>query len=300
MPAQAIRQFITEHMPAATGLAALFAALDARANGRPLDPSLAARIDDLLVALGGSGLLDEVTPQDAAAFAPELRHVLGANAAFLDAGSRGISWAYEDPKLLQAVGDFARMHAQGLSKNLIPALDGLAARFAAPGAAFLDVGVGVAGLAIALAEHWPALRIVGIDVWRPALALARINVDNANLRGRIELREQGVEALEDESAFDLAWMPIPFIAERLIPEATARTYRALRPGGWVVFNFANFAAMDPRSAAMWRLRTTTWGGPLWTPEQVQSLLRDQRFVDVKALPSPPGSPVALVVGRRLA
>jgi hypothetical protein len=40
-----------------------------------------------------------------------------------------------------------------------------------PGA-FLDVGTGVGGLAIEAARVWPALRVVGIDQWEPALALA--------------------------------------------------------------------------------------------------------------------------------
>jgi ubiquinone/menaquinone biosynthesis C-methylase UbiE len=298
MTTEAIRKFINDHAPAAAGLAGLFAALEARASSAALEPRLATRIDELLEALGSPGLLDHVTPTDAGMFVPELRHTLGANAALLDARSRGLSWAYEDPQLLQAVGDFSRMHAQGLIHNVIPALEGVAARFDTPGAAFLDVGVGVGGLAIALAQHWRHLRIVGIDVWRPALALARTNVDNARLRERIELRDQGVETIADEAAFDLAWMPIPFISEQVIPEATARLYRALKPGGWVVFNFANFGAMDPRSGAMWRLRTTTWGGPLWTLPQVETLLHEQRFASVTTLPTPPGSPVALVVGRR--
>ena len=79
----------------------------------------------------------------------------------------------------------------------------------------------------------PNLRIVGIDVFKPSLRLARENVEKAGLLDRIELREQGAEALEDDEAFDLAWMPTVFMPERVIPEATERTHRALRPAaGW--------------------------------------------------------------------
>ena len=59
---------------------------------------------------------------------------------------------------------------------IAPKLDGLAARLEAPGAAFLDVGVGVGLLGVEMARLWPNLRIVGIDVWPPSLALARQNV----------------------------------------------------------------------------------------------------------------------------
>jgi predicted O-methyltransferase YrrM len=68
---------------------------------------------------------------------------------------------------------------------------GLAERLRSAGAALLDVEWGVARSAIALAQMWPELRIVGIDPWEPSLRLARENVDQADLGGRIELRQQG-------------------------------------------------------------------------------------------------------------
>ena len=298
MSIQALREFINRHNPSAAGLAALAASLDVRANGTPLDPALAARIEELLGALGAGEVLDDVAPQEAAPFLADIRSQLGFNAKLLYPQSHATCWNYADDRLLQEAGEFARSHAHGLTRNVVPALEGLAERFGAAGAAFLDIGVGVAGLAVALAEQWPDLRIVGIDVWQPSLRLAHENVEKASLRDRIDLREQGAEDLEDDKAFDLAWMPIVFMPERVIPEATERTHRALRPGGWVVFAFPNFESGDAQTAAFWRLRTTMWGGPLWTPSQVEKLARDHGFVDVRTLPAPPGVHVALVAGRR--
>jgi SAM-dependent methyltransferase len=298
MSIQAIREFINRHNASAAGLAALAAVLDTRAGGDPLDPALAARIGELLSALGAGDLLDQVSPREAAPFVADIRHQLAFNAKLMYAETRATSWNYADDRLLQEVGDFARSHAYALTRNVVPALDGLAARFASPGAAFLDIGVGVAGLAIALAESWPGLRIVGIDVWQPSLRLARDNVDRAGLGDRIELREQAAEALEDDRAFDLAWMPLPFMPERVVAAATERTHRALRPGGWVVFALPNLGRLDPTSDAFWRLRVTMWGGPIWTADQVEALLAERSFVEVRTLPVPPGVPVALVAGRR--
>ena len=119
--------------------------------------------------------------------------------------------------VLQAAGDISAGFAQGLTRNVAPALEGLSERLARPGATFLDVGVGVASLAIAMARLCPELRIVGVDPWQPSLRLARENVDRAGLGDRIELREQGGETLEDEAAFDLAWLATAFMPERLIP-----------------------------------------------------------------------------------
>ena len=60
----------------------------------------------------------------------------------------------------------------------------------------------------------------------------------------------------------------------------------------------NLEGMDAATSAFWRLRLTTWGGPLWTPGDVEKVLREKGFADVRALPRPPGVPVQLTVGRR--
>jgi methylase of polypeptide subunit release factors len=80
-----------------------------------------------------------------------------------------------------------------------------------PGA-FLDVGTGVGELAIEAAGSWPALRIVGIDPWEPALTLARKNLAKSGLVERVELRSQRMEQLEETATFTLAWVPGPFIS----------------------------------------------------------------------------------------
>jgi predicted O-methyltransferase YrrM len=299
MSSQAIREFINKYNAASAGLAALGAALDARATGTLLEPVVAARVQQLLAALGGDDLLKDVSAEDAAPFLAELRYTLPIEAKLLHAETRAPGWTHTEPQVLQAIGDFARMHASGLTRNVIPALEGLAERFAATGTTFLDMGVGVAGTAIGMAQMWPQLRIVGIDPWQPALALARENVKKAGLTDRIELREQGGENLADDKAFDLAWIPMAFMPERIVPAAVERTLHALRPGGWVVFNcWADFAGTDPKHAALWQLRGTIFGGPPWNSVEGEKLLRDKGYVDVRTLPSPPNVPIGVVVGRR--
>ena len=298
MSIQALREFINRHNTYATGLAALGAALDAKASGTPLEPAIGARVEELLAALGAGDMLSGVSAEEATPLVPEIRHQLRLNSKLLYAETRSTCWSYPDPQLLSEIGEFSRAHANAITRMAVPALDGLSQRFEAPGAAFLDIGVGVAGTAVALAQQWPALRIVGIDVWQPSLALARENVEKANLGERIELREQGAETLVDDQVFDLAWMPIPFIPERVIPASAERTLRALRSGGWVILPFANLEGMDAASTAFWRLRLATWGGPQWATSDVEKVLRDAGFVEVRTLPRPPGGPVSLTVGRR--
>jgi precorrin-6B methylase 2 len=221
---------------------------------------------------------------------------MSCDESLLYAESRNTSWIHHDKHVLQSAGDFSRGFARALTRMFIPQLDGLQARMSADDAAFLDVGVGVAALSCELATLWPKLRITGLDVWAPSLALARANIAGAGLGARVTVREQAAEALEDTATYDLAWLPVIFMPEKVIPTAIERTLRALKPGGWLVTGLANIEGSDPM-AAFWRLRTTMFGGPTWTLDHLKTLLANKGFVDVRILPTPPGAP-ALVAGRR--
>src|SRR5262249_29772751 len=140
----------------------------------------------------------------------ELRHFWQLDNDFLEKPERAPGWTYTDTEVLQVGGQITEGFANVLPR-LLPMLEGLAPRLEGSGAAFLDVGTGVARLAIGMAKKWPSLRVVGLDVWGPSLALARKNVTEAGLGDRIELREQRGEEVPDERAFDLAWIPAPFV-----------------------------------------------------------------------------------------
>jgi len=184
-----------------------------------------------------------------------------------------------------------------LAGEVVPSLDGLAERLTSPGARFLDVGTGVAVLAVEMARRWPALRITGIDPWEPALARAAARVRGAGLADRIELRRQAAEALDDEAAFDLAWIPGIFVPEGALAGAIHRVHRALRPGGWLVMA-ALAADGDSLDAAVFRLRTAMFGGAVTTARSVEARLRGEGMIDVRALPAQPGAFTALLVARR--
>lgn len=297
MTIQALQQFIGHHMASAGALTALGAALDARATGTALDPAVAARVQELLAALGAADLLDEVGVQEATIMRSLIRAMHLLDGKLLFPQTRAIGWSHAEPEILASIGETARMHALTATREIVPACSGLAERMGAPGAAMLDVGVGVAGTAIAMAQMWPELSIVGIDVWQPSLRLARENVERADLSARITLREQSVEALADLDAYDYVYYANAFIPERIAIAGLARARAALRPGGWVSIGASNESAPAP-IAALFRLRETHWGGPVWSPAQAQQVLRDAGYVDVHALPCPPTALVSWVVGRR--
>ncbi|WP_376093741.1 DUF924 family protein [Roseomonas sp. CCTCC AB2023176] len=206
-------------------------------------------------------------------------------------------WTPTDPAILAAAGNASVGFAGRLKGAMVTSLEGLAERLEQPGAAFLDIGVGVAALSVEMARLWPELTILGIDPWPPALALARQRVGESGFADRITLRQQAGQALTETSCFDLAWLPSAFIAEASIPAILERAHAALRPGGWLLFAMLRLGN-DLVSAAIAEHRRAMLGGFLGTQEAVESHLRAQGFVGIRALPGATTSLTCIVVGRR--
>ena len=297
MSVQALREFMNRHMASATGVAALGAALDAKASGTPLEASLDARAKAFLAALGVGDALSDVSADEVRPLLAEIRMMAAIDSKLLHAHTRTTSWSYTDAAVLEGAGVMSAGFVGPLAQVLLPGLEGAMDRLGAPGGTFLDVGVGVAGLAIAVAKRWPSVHIVGIDPWQPSLALARENVAKAGLADRIELREQRAEDLKDERAFDLAWLPALFMPRQVVRPACERIYQTLRPGGWMLFNAVN-PGLDPQADALWWLRMTMFGDSAMPSAEAETLLRELGFSDVQTLCSPAGSFMRLVAGRR--
>ncbi len=295
MAIEALRDLVASLSASTTALAVLGAEMQARVSGSAIHPDLRARVDDLLRESGAHAALDGTSPAELAALVSEIRHFWELDADFLFTPERAPGWTYTAASVLQTGGDVTQGFASVLPRFL-PQLEGLGARLEASGAAFLDVGTGVAGLAIAMARRWPALRVVGLDVWGPSLALARKNVAEAGLQERVEIREQPGEELPDEGAFDLAWIPAPFIPQNALGRVVERVHRSLKPGGWVLFASAK-PGEDLRGAQM-RFMVALFGGRPSTQEEVAGLLTQKGLIEVRTLPGPPRDFKMIVAARR--
>ena len=231
----------------------------------------------------------------------DIRAQLMQALAFLDSSkgstiSTGPAWHHTDAALLQAQGDASAVFAPMLKANMVASMGDLAGRLDGPDARFLDIGVGVASLAIAMCRSWPELRVVGLDTFDVPLGIARQNVARANLSHRIELRQLAVQELHDEESFDLAWLPSFFVAAPVLATAVARVRAALRPGGWMLFAIGGLAGND-RPAAVSALRSELWGGPALSTTQAESLLKGTGFSTIRALPGPPWAPPIVIAQR---
>jgi ubiquinone/menaquinone biosynthesis C-methylase UbiE len=296
MAMDSLREIVSNLNVSAGALAALGAALEAQMSGAELEPEIRTCVEDVVTALGARKAVADAAPSELQPLLGEIRAFAMMNTQFLFAATRRSGWTHTKPEILQAAGEVSVAFPRTLQRSLT-LLSGLAERLESPSASFLDVGVGVGALSIEMARLWPTLRIIGIDRWAPALAIARERVRGAGLMERIELREQAGEKLPDINAFDLAWIPGAFISEEATRTLIRRIYRALRPGGWLLV--AKFCSSDDTCAtAVARLRTAMFGGFVTTNEYIELLLSRQGFVDVRTLPRSPNSLGAVVAARR--
>jgi predicted O-methyltransferase YrrM len=274
-----------------------------------LDPSLVEGILEVLVALGlvrRDGQVVVAAPGLVPLLAPGAKEVLLAQLRSTDLqarqlvdaarhGSLAPGWQHTDPMLLEAQG----RSGQSAMPAMIGALrqnPELAARLDRPSASFLDVGVGVGVIAIELCRAFPTLRVVGLEPAPAPLAQAHANVAAAGLADRIELRQQGVQDLQDSEAFDLAYVAQVFIPDGVFEAGLARVWRALRPGGWMSMP-AISAPGEDLEAALSRLRNRLWGGGVRLPEQVAEAARAVGFTGIRVSPFMGGTFRAILAQR---
>jgi SAM-dependent methyltransferase len=221
----------------------------------------------------------------------DLRSGLLQMAAFFDDATSGhvqTGWAHTDERILQAQGVMSAGAVEFLESSVFPGMDGIEERLDSGHGVFLDVGAGVAAVSIGLCLRHPRLRAVALEPQEAPRRLAQVNVADAGLTDRIEIRAGRVEGLEDRDAFDLVWLPGNFLGSDALPRAFAAAHRALRPGGHLLNACLGGGGDDQRSTAA-RLRAVLWGGDTEDPDQVADLLREAGFEDVKLMaPLPSG------------
>lgn len=277
-------------------LAALAVVLGERAGATAPAPDVEPHLRAVIAALGLDGALDDLDAETARGLRALVRATLGQALDFVDHPGRTDGWTHDDPVLLQATGALSAGFAGAIRTSVVPELPGLADRIDAPDATFLDVGVGVGALSIAMTRVFPGLHVTGIDIWEPALALARENVGAAHLADRITIRAQDVCELAEADTYDLIWFAGPFLPAEIIPVALERCAHALRPGGWLMF--ARFGGTDPLSDALADLRTVRAGGEAWGDHQVLELLTEAGLRDGRHVPLAPGVPGRIAAARR--
>jgi precorrin-6B methylase 2 len=273
-------------------LAALGAELRLRRDGTRIEARVRDRLREVVAGLA-PGLLDSTNAEQEAVCLAFVQAFFRQALDLLENPARAPGWTYEDPVVLQAMGQASRRVVHAIDE-LASQRPRLRATLERPGV-LLDVGTGVGWLAIEAARTWPALNVVGIDIWDPALALARKNCAASGLSQRIALRRQDVRQLDERNAFSLAWLPGPFIPREIIDGALERVRDAVCRGGWIVFGLYA-PAPDPLGEALTNLRIVRGGGHPWSADEIRTRLAALGLEQVEAFA--PGPPILFVVGRR--
>ncbi|MFI6936838.1 methyltransferase [Streptomyces sp. NPDC050287] len=129
------------------------------------------------------------------------------------AGEQGATggWADQDDEVLGNQGRASAATGRAIAGKVVPALPGLAERLDGQGSRILDIGTGIAALALALAEAYPRTEVVGIDVMERVLELARKELADTRTEAadRVTLRHADVVGIAERAAYDLVWLPHP-------------------------------------------------------------------------------------------
>ena len=160
----------------------------------------------------------------------------------------------------------------------------------------LDVGTGVAAMAVAYAERYPMLTVVGLDVLPRVLELAAHTVAASAAADRVVLREQNVAELNEADTYALAWLPAPFIPQAALHPGATRVARSLISGGWLILAHGKLSG-TALEVALTRFKTAAYGGTPLTDAEAQSLLLEAGLEEVMTVPTPPGAP-GITVGRK--
>jgi SAM-dependent methyltransferase len=267
-------------------LGAVTAWLRLNAEGKQADPALHPHLERIVDMLGARDALSGLSSQEAAVVTSFARSYTRQALELMDDPFRPSSWSHSDPTVLQAQGAASAVVARLIRD----------AGLGGDGIRILDVGTGVARLAVALAETFPGSTVVGIDPWAPALALARGNVAQAGMDERVALHELGIEDFEDSDGFDLIWLPSFFIPEAVIDPAFRKLRSVLRPGGRLVVGVIE-SDEDPLAGAIDAMITVRSGGATLEPDAAVARLNAAGFRNAAEAKRTWKAPLRLVVGR---
>lgn len=193
-------------------------------------------------------------------------------------GSRFPYQAHDD-EFVRAVAEALRTLPRIFLELVLPTLPAVRARLER-GARVLDVGCGAGWAIVQLAERFPGIRCVGVDVEPHSVDLATRRIAEHGLADRCEARVLSAGQLAEDASYDVATSFL--VVHELLPEDKAGVFaavaRALAPGGsFVIFDEVYpetddaMRTMPSRFAALAQWYELTWGNRVNTRTELHAL-----------------------------
>jgi precorrin-6B methylase 2 len=245
-------------------------------DGPDVAPEVARAIRDAVRGAFGESL-ETLNEPSRSAISELVAMSFAESHELLNNPGRPIRWHVDDPVLLQTQGRasaqvFRRICALADHRSLL--MQTLQGRF-------LDVGTGVGGIALEAAQRCPNLEIDGIDIWDPALTLARKNVQHSPYAGRITIRKLDVTDLPETPQYSLVWLPTMFMKREVVIRALDRITAALLKNAYVVAGHYTIPSA-PEAAAFATLRTIRSGGEPFDRFEMEDMFRCRGLVDIES------------------
>jgi SAM-dependent methyltransferase len=168
---------------------------------------------------------------------------------------------------------------------VLPRLPGLGQRLQ-DGGRLLDVGCGGGWAVVQIAEAFPAISCVGIDVEPHSVELAQQLIQQRGLTERCEARLQSMDQVDEPGAFDVvtSFLVVHEIAPTLKQPAFSAIARALKPGGYFLIFDETYPETDQalqtmpsRFAALAQWYEVSWGNVVDTRSSLHALCQEAGF-----------------------
>jgi ubiquinone/menaquinone biosynthesis C-methylase UbiE len=160
----------------------------------------------------------------------------------------------------------------------------------------LDLGCGIGGSTMPLADRFPGAEIYGIDLAEPMLRAAH-HLFEENGKRAVFVQGDAAETGFADGFFDVVTATILFheVPVELGRQIVREAYRIVRPGGWfVVGDVEPYRHLTPYRAFMSDWQTNNNGEPFWRgflESDLTEWFRDAGFNSVETWGTPvPGSP----------